>query len=92
MAAQKPVIATKVGGVPEIIDHAQDGFLVEPANIQQLKRAMNTLLLEQDTRRRFAQNARRKVINQFSIETMIHSLDNLYDMLLSRAHHRTCES
>lgn len=52
MASAKAVLASDVGGVPEIVIHEQNGLLVEPGNIQALAQGMARLLAERDLRAR----------------------------------------
>ncbi|XHR26838.1 MAG: glycosyltransferase family 4 protein [Chthoniobacteraceae bacterium] len=52
MAAAKAVVATRVGGVPEMIAHEQNGLLVEPENAGALANAMVRLIADRDLRKR----------------------------------------
>jgi len=58
MAAGKPVIATQVGGVPEIVKHNQNGLLVPPESPETLAAAIQLLATDQPLRTRLAQNAK----------------------------------
>lgn len=51
-----PVIATKVGGVPAVIEHGKTGFLVEPKNVEELRRYIETLLRDETLRRSMSDN------------------------------------
>ena len=58
MAHGKPVVATSVGGLKELVRHARTGFLVEPRNPAALRVAVNLLLGDEELRRRLGANAR----------------------------------
>jgi D-inositol-3-phosphate glycosyltransferase len=78
MAMEKPVIATNSGGVPEIIRHGQDGFLVPPKNITALAVAILYYLNNQQRRRKFAQNARERAVRVFDAT---HCMDRIVTLL-----------
>src|SRR5659263_306892 len=78
MAANKPVIATNVGGVPEIITNNVNGILVEPMDSDALARAM--IILAKDTKKRnyIAQMGCKKIRENFSLEKMILATKEIY--------------
>lgn len=78
MAAKKPVIATNVGGVPEIITNNVNGILVEPMDPDALAEAM--ILLARDAKKRdnVAEMGHKRIIENFSIEKMISSTKEIY--------------
>jgi starch synthase len=57
----KPVVATAVGGLPEMVDHGHTGYLVPPRDPQALADAVVLLLQDRELRRRFGENGRRKI-------------------------------
>ena len=57
---EKPVVATTVGGLPEMVDHGRTGYLVPPRDANALAEAIVPLLQNEDLRRLFGQNGRRK--------------------------------
>lgn len=65
MASEKAVIATKVGGIPEIIDNNIDGILIKPNNQQELTNKLIDLLNDSNKRSQIGRNARKKVIAKF---------------------------
>jgi glycosyltransferase involved in cell wall biosynthesis len=57
----KPVVATTVGGLPEMVDHGRTGFLVPPRDIESLAASVVDLMQNDEMRRAFGQNGMRKV-------------------------------
>lgn len=82
MAAGRPVVATRVGGVPEAVVDGVTGFLVPPRDPAALAEAIACLLRDHDLRRVMAQAARERVAQYFSVERMVEQTQNLYEQLL----------
>jgi glycosyltransferase involved in cell wall biosynthesis len=78
MAARLPVIATSVGGTPEIIESGVTGLLVSPADPRALSAAILQLLNDKELRRRLADAGQTFVVERFSFERLISSLEALY--------------
>ena len=57
----KPVVATTVGGLPEMVDHGRTGFLVPPRDIESLAASVVDLMQNDEMRRAFGENGMRKV-------------------------------
>jgi glycosyltransferase involved in cell wall biosynthesis len=66
MAMRKPVIACNTGGVPEIITHGKDGWLVEERSEAAVAAAMTTLLNDAELRRQMGERARETVRDRFT--------------------------
>jgi glycosyltransferase involved in cell wall biosynthesis len=66
MAHGKPVVATAVGGLQELVHHARTGFLVEPGNPAALRVAIKLLLADPALRHRLGENARADVAERFA--------------------------
>jgi len=66
MASGTPVVATAVGGIPEIVVHGDCGLLVEPGNAAAIAEAVNHLLARPALRRRMGDRARRLVEERFT--------------------------
>ena len=62
----KPVVATAVGGIPDVVDHGQDGLLVPLRNSDALAEAIIDLLQDRQTRHRMGQQALEKSKNELS--------------------------
>ncbi len=81
MAARLPMVATAVGGTPEIVREGHDGFLVPPGAPAALARRMLDLLGDPALRRRMGQRGRQIVEREFSLAQMRTSYDALYQAL-----------
>jgi glycosyltransferase involved in cell wall biosynthesis len=77
MAAGKPVIATRVGGVPELVENGRSALLVEPGDVAGLADSMLRLLNEAETRRRMGQRAR-ELAQRFRVEPIAAAYRELY--------------
>jgi len=73
-----PVIATPVGGVPEIVTHERDGLLVPPGDIDALAAAIARLASEPELRERLGRAARETVAKRFSLDSAVERLLRIY--------------
>lgn len=78
MAASKPVIATSVGGVPEIITDNVNGILVEPMNSDTLAKAMILLAKDSKKRKYFAEKGFEQITENYSLDKMISTTEEIY--------------
>jgi len=83
MAARVPVIGTDVGGIPEIIDNGNDGFIVPTNNPEYLKEIIIKIMKDGDLRKNISENGFKKVKEKFSLEQNIQKIIDIYDMLLT---------
>jgi len=83
MACGKPVIATNVGGIPEIVVDGVSGILVSPKDPEALFRAMDELLNDRAKLTKMGHHGERVCEESFSSNAMIEKIENLYDSLLS---------
>lgn len=65
MACRKPVVASAIGGIPEIVEDGVTGILVEPENHQALSAALRRVLSDSDLRRTLADNGHALVMHRF---------------------------
>jgi glycosyltransferase involved in cell wall biosynthesis len=65
MACKAPVVATKVGGIPEIVEHETSGILVEPENPEALTAGLCRVLTDQNLRKRIVANGYSRVMERF---------------------------
>lgn len=68
MAAGKPVVALAHGALPEIVVHQKTGLLVPPGNVNELARAVNTLLADSPLQQQFGRAGQMRVKEQFTIQ------------------------
>jgi glycosyltransferase involved in cell wall biosynthesis len=85
MAAKRPVIASAVGAVPEVIQLGQSGWLVDPGNVSELEQTMLSVLNDGCLRKRVGANARQSVA-RFSSEQMARNYLDFYRRMDSRSH------
>ena len=74
-----PVIATNVGGIPELVVHQETGILVPPEDPEKLTIAINNLLDNEESRRNFADNAFEFINKNFSWDVLLEKYTNLYE-------------
>jgi glycosyltransferase involved in cell wall biosynthesis len=84
VAAGKPVVGTRVGGVPQVIDDGTTGLLVDPLDHSQLAAAIDRLLSDPGLGRRLAAAAAAR-LDEFSLERTFRQTDRLYQELLASA-------
>jgi glycosyltransferase involved in cell wall biosynthesis len=70
MAASVPVVATRVGGTPEIVQHRLTGYLVAPGDVKGMAEAILSLLSAPDRRASVGGAARQRVLSQFTLDRM----------------------
>ncbi len=81
MACGKPVVATKTGGIPEIIENGHDGLLVEPDNAAELADAIQRLMNGPNLRRTIGVKGRAKVNERFLWENTGSAYQQLFQRL-----------
>jgi glycosyltransferase involved in cell wall biosynthesis len=73
----RPIVASRVGGMPELIDEGQTGFLTKPYDVGELAGALDTLLTDPDLARRMGEAAHTRS-DLFSIGRFVPSVESLY--------------
>ena len=84
MAMGLPVIASAVGGIPELIVEGVTGRLVEPENISALREAMLDYLAHPQRGLEEGKRGKERVQNNYSIQAEIRALEDLYHSVVSR--------
>jgi len=84
MAAGTPVVATRVGGVPEVIVDGETGLLVPPGDAEALAAACARVLSDRDLAARLGRSGRERVRQHFDIERLVGQIEALYRELLER--------
>jgi glycosyltransferase involved in cell wall biosynthesis len=81
MAAGKPVVATRVGGLPELIEHGVHGLLFERRDAEGLARSIAELVRDPARRREMGERARARQLSEFDLESSVRRLEELYELL-----------
>jgi glycosyltransferase involved in cell wall biosynthesis len=82
MALAVPCVATRIAGVPRVVEDGVSGKLVEPGDVEALTAALAALLGDAELRRRFASAGRRTVEDRYSFARRMERLAALYDGML----------
>jgi len=87
MASGTPVVCSRLGGLPEVVQHGITGFLVEPGNIAELRERLAELLGDPERARRFGRNARELVLEHFTWQLCAERCLAVYAELLKPVSH-----
>lgn len=79
MAVGLPVVATGVGGIPDVVVDGESGVLVPPKDAMALADAVRAMLRDPGRRRAYGEAAKRRVDDRFDVEAMVEKLERLYD-------------
>jgi glycosyltransferase involved in cell wall biosynthesis len=85
-AHSRPVVATEVGGVPEIVEHEQNGLLVPPGHADSLAGAITKLIASPNLRKKMGQEGHRTVGSKFTFEEQTRRLEAIYTEVLNGLH------
>lgn len=78
MGMAKPVIATKTGGLRELIVDGEDGYLVEINNPAEIAERLITLIENEHLRSSFSQKAKKKIFSEYGIQNMVENIGNIW--------------
>jgi glycosyltransferase involved in cell wall biosynthesis len=78
MGMETPPISTNVSGIPELIDHQQNGFVVEPRNSDELAEIISLVLSNPQKQRQFGKAGREKVKREFNVEHEAAKLESVF--------------
>jgi len=81
MVLGKPVIATKVGGIVDVVDDGKTGILVPPNDSNALAGAIVRLLSDDDLRKKMGKAGKEKIDAKFSAQTMVSQIEKVYEEL-----------
>jgi glycosyltransferase involved in cell wall biosynthesis len=84
LAAGRPVVATRVGGLPDVVREGEDGFLVSRGDVDELADRLERLAADEGLRRRMGEAGRERVLPRYSVERLIDDVDALYRSLLAK--------
>lgn len=82
MAMEVSVIATNIGGIPEVIDDGKTGIIIPPGNVDALCEAIKYLIQNPEIRFRMGQNGRVRVLELFTIEGNVRKTEDIFLQLL----------
>jgi len=85
MAAGLPVIATQVGGIPELVRSGDQGLLVPAGDCRGFAAAMQTLFDDAVTRRAMGRAAQTRAVREFKVERMVEGYANLYREMVQKS-------
>ncbi len=85
MAANLPVVATRVGGVPEVVEEGQTGLLVEARNPDRISNAILRLARDRALRERMGRAGRERADEHFSIQATVRRTEQIYNDLVGEA-------
>jgi glycosyltransferase involved in cell wall biosynthesis len=83
LAAGRPVVATRVGGVPDVVEEGKDGFLVEPGATEELADRLGQLARDPVLREQMGRAGRERVMPRYAVDRLVDDVDRLYRSLLS---------
>ena len=83
LAAGRPVVATKVGGVPDVVDEGETGFLVRPHDTHALAERLEILAGDPVRRRAMGDLGRARMLERYAVERLVEDVDALYRELLA---------
>ena len=81
MYMSKPVIASRIGGLADIVVDGETGLLVEPGNVEVLREAMQTLMCHSELRRQMGLRAKQRVA-EFQAATVVSHIEEIYREIL----------
>jgi len=84
MACQKPVIASRIGGIPSIVVHGINGLLVTPNDIESLGQAIVQVLADKELAANLSQKARETVVGGYSLKTMVQGTVKVFEAVLGK--------
>ena len=84
MATERPVIATSIGGIPEVVSDGETGILVPPEKVEDLAEAIIELLNYPDKAHTMGQMGGQKVREKFTTHRMLEEIEELYEFSLQK--------
>jgi glycosyltransferase involved in cell wall biosynthesis len=82
MASALPVVATRVGGIPELLTDGNEGFLIEHGNPEMLAQRLETLVADAELRRHMGETGRQTTTTRFHPTRWIGEVEDFYDTVL----------
>jgi glycosyltransferase involved in cell wall biosynthesis len=85
LAAERPAVATRVGGVPDIVREGVDGYLVDVGDAETLAERLVELAGDPDKRDAMGREGRKRVLERYAVDRLVDDVDALYRELLQPA-------
>jgi glycosyltransferase involved in cell wall biosynthesis len=82
MSVGLPVVATRTGGIPEVVTEGKSGLLVEAGDHKELAKAILTILRDRGLAHKMGDMARRESMIRFNLKDMIEEVENLYEEMV----------
>ncbi|MBI3378868.1 MAG: glycosyltransferase [Nitrospirae bacterium] len=82
MAMEVPVIATSIGGIPEVVDDGKTGIIIPPGNVNALCEAIKLLIQNPGIRLQMGKNGRVRVLEKFTVEQNVRKTEDVFLSLL----------
>ena len=83
MACGRPIVATNVGGIPEIVRHKINGLLIAPNNVHVLKNALLFILGNKNEAKKMGDNAAKYVAENYSVDVVAEKMERMYEGVIS---------
>lgn len=82
MACGTPVVAYHVGGISDLVDHGQNGYLAKPYEVKDLSAGVQKILTSTSLQKEYGQNARERIVKFFDLVEMAKKYNELYEGLI----------
>lgn len=82
MASSLPIIATNVGGIPEIVEDNKNGYLISPGDINRLEESLLKLIESKELRQEFGNCGLKKSKKYFDVNIIAQKINHIYDLIL----------
>lgn len=79
MAMEKPIVATNIGGIPDLVKNGENGYLVPVRDHQQMALALRKLILDSDLRTSMGSLSRQKIERFFAWDAIVQKVEKIYD-------------
>ena len=84
MSCKVPVIGTRIGGLPEVVTHGENGYLFPVGEVQEMADAAVALLRDEERHASFAESARSRAVDEFDVEKLVPQYEALYERVLEQ--------
>ncbi|MEI6305040.1 MAG: glycosyltransferase family 4 protein [Candidatus Taylorbacteria bacterium] len=85
--ASLPVVATTVGGIPEIVEDMKSGILIQSRNFRELSHALSFMIEHPEERKKYGAALKERVATKYSMDKMVWMIESLYQQKTEYTHH-----